>query len=224
MLELVALVAMEAPEKLTGEQIRHRRCQVLEKVRVVDALLGQYDGYRTESGVAPNSKTDTFAAVCLMIDNPRWSGVPFYLRTGKALDKKETVIHIKFKQVDCLLTKNCPADSNYLTIEIAPEGSFSLSLNVKKPGVAHEVVPVKMAFCHSCLFGTLTPEAYEVIFDELMRGEHSIAVRFDEIEYAWKVVDAISALHLPVYEYQKESSGPQQVENFAKKHGMRWRS
>jgi glucose-6-phosphate 1-dehydrogenase len=224
MLELMALIGMESPEKLTGEYIRQERVKVLEKIKVIDATLGQYEGYRSEAHVAPNSTTETFVSLFCMIENHRWAGVPFYLKTGKHLDKKETVIHIKFKQVDCLLSRNCPSDSNYLTIEVTPEAKFSLSLNVKKPGLVNEVTPVNMEFCHSCLFGPITPEAYEVIFEEIMRGEQSISVRFDEIEYAWKVIDAIEAMNLAVYPYAPGSRGPEQAEQFARKHGMRWRS
>lgn len=224
MLELVALIGMEPPENLKGEYIRRERAKVLEKIKVVDAVLGQYEGYQQEKGVAPDSTTETFAAAYLTVDNHRWAGVPFYLKTGKCLDKKETVIHIKFKQVDCLLTKNCPMDSNYLTIEVAPEASFALTLNAKKPDTEMDVVPVKMEFCHSCIFGEMTPESYEVIFQELVRGEQSIGVRFDEIESAWKVADHVRDLNAPVHTYEKGSSGPKELEDFARKHGIRWRS
>jgi glucose-6-phosphate 1-dehydrogenase len=224
MLELVALIGMESPEWLSGEHIRTERARVLEKIRIIDVVLGQYEGYKDEKYVDQNSVTETFALVCLMIDNPRWAGVPFYLKTGKCLDKKETVIHIKFKQVDCLLARSCPSESNHLTIQIFPEAIFSMSLNVKKPGVANEVIPVKMEFCHSCMFGTVTPEAYEVIFEEILRRENSISVRFDEIESAWKVIDTIKSLKASVHTYKKGGKGPREMEDFAKKHGMRWRS
>jgi glucose-6-phosphate 1-dehydrogenase len=222
MLELMALVGMEAPEKLAGEYVRNARSAVLEKIKVVDGILGQYEGYSNEVGVAPESTTDTFAALYLTIDNPRWAGVPFYLRTGKFLDKKETIIRIKFKQVDCLLTRHCPSDSNWLTIQISPEALFSLTLNTKKPDRTDEVTPVALTFCHSCVFGPRTQEAYEVLLQEIIRGEQSIAVRFDEIEYAWKVIDAIKQMQLPVYTYAKHSSGPQELVEFSKKHGVRW--
>jgi glucose-6-phosphate 1-dehydrogenase len=224
MLELVALIGMESPEMLTGEHIRAERAKVLAKVRLIDVLLGQYDGYRTEKNVASDSTTDTFAALYVKIDNPRWAGVPFYLKTGKCLDKKETVIHIKFKHVDCLLTKNCPSDSNSLTIRIAPQPAFYISLNAKKHGTLNEVVPVQMELPKSYVFDASMPESYEVIFEELMRGEHSIAVRFDEIESAWKVIDAVHKNAVKLYTYQKGSTGPREIEDFAKKHGMRWRS
>lgn len=224
MLELVALIGMEPPEWLTGEYIRTARAQVLEKIKITDVLLGQYEGYSQEKTIGHDSSTETFALVSLMIQNNRWAGVPFYLKTGKCLNKKETVIHIKFKQVDCLLAKKCPSETNYLTIRVTPEASFSLSLNVKKPGLANEVVPVNMEFSHSSLFGAETSRAYEIIFEEIVRGEQSISVRFDEIESSWKIIDAIERDELPLFSYACGTSGPKEMEDFAKKHGMRWRS
>ena len=219
MLEMLALVCMESPEKLTGDYIRAERVKVLEKVRFVDGILGQYEGYKSEKQVNENSRTDTYASLKLAVDTPRWLGVPFYLKTGKRLDKKETVIHIKFKQVDCLLMRGCPTDSNWLTIQIAPEAIFSLTLNAKVVGQSDQVMPVNMEFCHSCLYGLQTPEAYEVLLAEIMRGEQSISVRFDEIEYAWQLTDAIAAQNLPLYSYEQGSTGPQQEKQFAAKHG-----
>ena len=224
MLELVALICMESPEKLTGDFIRAERVKVLEKVKFIDGILGQYEGYTSEKNVKANSSTDTYATLKLAVDTPRWVGVPFYLKTGKKLNKKETIIHIKFKQVDCLLMKGCPTDSNWLTIQIAPEAIFLLTLNAKVPGTIDQVMPVGMEFCHSCLFGLQTPEAYEVLLEEIVRGEQSISVRFDEIEYAWKVIDAIVAHKLSVYTYAQGSTGPQEEKQFTDKHGMRWRS
>ncbi len=223
MLEMLALVCMESPEKLTGDYIRAERAKVLEKVRFIDGILGQYNGYISENHVNADSRTDTYASLKLAVDTLRWSGVPFYLKTGKKLDKKETVIHIKFKQVDCLLMRGCPTDSNWLTLQIAPEAIFSLTLNAKVVGSADQVAPVKMEFCHSCLYGLQTPEAYEVLLEEIMRGEQSISVRFDEIEYAWKLIDSIESRQLPVYSYAQGSTGPQEEQQHMNKHGMRWK-
>ena len=224
MLELLALICMETPEKLTGEFVREQRVKVLEKVRFDDGILGQYEGYRDEKDVKSDSSTDTYASLKLAVDMPRWAGVPFYLKTGKCLDKKETVIHIKFKQVDCLLMRGCPTESNWLTIKIDPDAVFSLTLNVKHPEAMDQVTPVAMEFCHSCIFGLKTPLAYEILLEEVMRGEQSISVRFDEIEYAWKLIDAIVHKQLPVYAYKKGSQGPQEEQEYTQKHGMRWRS
>lgn len=220
MLELLALICMEAPEKLTGDFIRTERAKVLEKVRFVDGILGQYDGYTEEKHVGEDSRTDTYASLKLAVDTPRWLGVPFYLKTGKKLNKKETIIHIKFKQVDCLLLRGCPTDSNWLTIQIAPEAIFLLTLNAKRPDSVDQVMPVGMEFCHSCLFGLQTPEAYEVLLEEIIRGEQSISVRFDEIEYAWKLIDGIGSQKLPLYTYSPGTFGPEEEKQFAAKHGI----
>lgn len=224
MLELLALIAMEAPEKLEGDFIRVRRARVLEQVRFVDGLLGQYEGYRNEGSVAPDSTTETFAELYLTVDNPRWAGVPFYLKTGKCLDKRETVIHIKFKQVDCLLTKNCPSESNYLTIRITPEESFMLTLNARKPGHSMEWIPMSLEYCHSCDYKQSMPTAHAALLDAVIHGEQSVSVRFDEIESCWKLIDAIRAKQLPLYTYAKGSVGPKEAQQFARKHGFRWRS
>lgn len=224
LLELLALIGMESPEKLTGNYIRSKRVEVLKKVEVIDGILGQFAGYTQEKFVNPSSTTETFAALFLRVNNPRWAGVPFYVKTGKCLQKRETVIHIKFKQVDCLLTHSCPVPSNWLTIQVTPEATFSLTLNVKKPGRNELVVPVAMEFCHSCLFGTQIPQAHEVILEEVMKGEQSISVRFDEIEWAWRIIDTVRAHQFPLYNYPCESNGPKELEEFEQKHGMRWRS
>jgi glucose-6-phosphate 1-dehydrogenase len=122
------------------------------------------------------------------------------------------------------LASQCPSEPNFLTIQVTPNPSFFLTLNVKKPGFVRDVMPVRMEFCHSCLFKEHSAESYEVIFDEVMRGEHSVSVRFDEIEHAWKIVDTINAMNLPLYSYERGSHGPQELEQFSHKHGMRWRT
>lgn len=223
MLELLALIAMESPEKLTGDYIRDERVKVLEKVQIVDTFFGQYATYTDEEFVQPGSKTETFAVAYLRIANKRWSGVPFYLKTGKCLDKKETVMHIKFKAVDCLLAR-CPMQTNVLTIQISPQAGFTLSLNAKKPGNVTELVPASMNFCHSCIFGAREEQAYETLLEGVISGEQSVSVRFDEIEAAWKIIDSIKKEQDEVYSYDCGSSGPVEFELFNKKHGIRWLS
>ncbi len=224
MLELLALIAMDAPATLHGEAIREERAKILQSVRVVDALLGQYDGYTREQYVNPLSTTETFVAAHLAIDNHRWAGVPFYLKTGKCLHAKETSIHIKFKQVDCKLPKEHYHEPNYLTIEVRPHASFALTLNVKKPGFTDTVIPVSMKFCHDLVFKDQRSEPYETLLQEILRGEYAVSVRFDEIEYAWKIVDTISAMGLPLDIYEPGTNGPATIALFEKKHGMRWRA
>ncbi|HXW85863.1 MAG TPA: glucose-6-phosphate dehydrogenase [Candidatus Bathyarchaeia archaeon] len=223
MLQLLALVSMEPPEKLTGDYIRHERARVLEKLYFVSGIRGQYEGYRAEKNVRPNSQTETFAAVTLMIQNHRWAGVPFFLKTGKCMSKNEVAIHIKFKQVDCLLLKNCPIPSDWLTITVSPEARFSLQLNMKKPGIADELVTVAMDFCHSCMFTVRPTQAYEQIIYEALMGEQTGAVRFDEIEYAWKCIDQIYAAQLPLYIYKKGTDGPPELTSYLYNQGIQKR-
>lgn len=223
MLELLALIGMEAPTVLLGNYVRDERAKVLKKVQVVDVCYGQYEGYTQEPFIPENSKTETFAAAYVRIENKRWAGVPFYLKTGKCLKKKETKIYIKFKSVDCLLS-SCPVNANVLTIEISPQAGFLLRLNAKKPGEAHEVIPVTMEFCHSCIFGYRDEQAYKTLLEGVIKGEQSVSVRFDEIEYAWHIIDTLKRLKRPVFTYPCGSQGPKELEDFNKKHGIKWLS
>lgn len=224
MLEIMALIGMEAPEQLTGEHIRYARTEILKHIQIVDALLGQYEGYKQEKNINPASVTETFAAVCLTIDNQRWCGVPFFLKTGKCLLKKETSVHIKFKPADCMLAKKCSRESNYLTIQIAPNPSFTLTLNVKSPGFSKEVMPVAMNYCHSCLYKQQLIESYELMLQEVINGQHSVSIGIEEIEHAWAIIDTIKTMNLPIFSYKKESTGPQELKIFSQKYGISWRS
>lgn len=224
MLQMLALVAMEAPEHLSGDYIRNVKAAVLAKVRVVGGVLGQYDGYREEYGVSPESDVETFAALELAIDNPRWEGVPFYLKTGKHLAKKETAIHLNFKKVKCLLAHDCPADTNFLTIRIYPHEGIYLELNAKVPGQSYAVRPVVMTLPFHTLFGPNTPEAYETLLSDVLRGDQSAFVREDEIELSWKIIDAVKQLELAVYNYERGSEGPEEMQSFGGEQAVRWRS
>lgn len=223
MLELVALIAMESPPQLTGEGIREQRIDVLKKIQFSDGIRGQYSGYRDEEYINSQSETETFALLRLFVDTPRWKGVPFYLKTGKKLHKRDTVIHIRFKEVECLLAKACPSDANWLTIRIAPEGVFSLTLNAKKPGYNDELLPIEMSYCHSCQFGYRDSQAYEVLLQEVLRAQQSVSIRFDEIEFAWRIIDKIVAQKLPLYDYEPGLHGPEEMHDFFKKYNVRWR-
>lgn len=223
MLELLALIGMETPKTLYGNDIRDARAQVLQKVRVGDLFVAQYDGYKDAAFISKTSTTETFAAALLYIDNPRWANVPFFLKTGKCLSKKETSIHIKFKPVECLLS-NCSMDQNVLTIEISPRAGFVLRLNAKKVGEANEVVPVSMEFCHSCIFGDLDNRSYETLIENVIKGEQSVSVRFDEIEYAWNSIETLKQKKAELFYYKPGSDGPTEIEQFNQKHNVRWLS
>ncbi len=222
MLQILALIAMEMPRKLEGADIQNQKAAVLSQVTCVDGILGQYEGYLNTAGIKENSITPTFAALKLMIDTKRWQGVPFYLKTGKTLNKHETKIILHFKKVDCLLSRQCPSPSDTLIIQIYPEPGFGLMVNVKKPGLDLEVEPVFMDFCYEQHFGAHALSGYEAVLLEVLRGDRSISVRFDEIEYAWAIVDSIINASFPVYSYKQGSNGPQELEDFAQRNTMRW--
>lgn len=208
-LQLVALVSMNAPTKLVGDDIRTCKAAMLKAMRVHDVLYGQYEGYHQEYGVKHDSTVETFVQATLTIHDKRWKGVPFYIKTGKALETKVTTIEVHFKQNDCKLTKErCPIKNNILTIELYPKGGFSLSMNAKKPGIRDEVIPIEMDFCYDCLFVPSTPEAYEILLRDIMQGDQSVSVRFDEIELSWKVVESMRALNPSLVSYKKGSQGP----------------
>lgn len=219
MLQMMALVGMESPAKITGDYIRNEKIKVLQKIKVNEVFLGQYDGFIKEEGVKPNSKTETFAALKLEIDNPRWKGVPFFLKTGKYLDKRETSIHLKFKMVECLLTKNCPTDSNYLTIRVQPNEGIIFEMNAKVPGETYNVTPIKMEFCHNCIYKS--PQAYENLLKMVIEGDQSVFVRNDEIEAAWKIVDGIKKG--AQYSYARGSKGPVELDEWSRKEKVRWK-
>jgi len=221
MLQLLALIAMESPHHLTGENIRDAKVEVLKKTSITDMLLGQYDGYLQEKDVKPHSRTETFAAVRLAIDTDRWRGVPFFIKTGKALDKKETSIHVTFRKSPHLRTE-LGGGSNVLTIAVEPNEGFSLTLNGKEPGKADATIPVTMNFNHSSIFGPNTPQAYEVLIADALRGDQSVFVRFDEIEESWKIVDDMLSQQHTLFEYLQQSAGPSELVAWSEKNCMNW--
>lgn len=224
-LELLALVTMESPLKLTAEYIREQRAKLLSSVHVVDGFLGQYEGYRNELDVAPFSTTETFAALKMGIDNERWSGVPIYIKSGKFLSQKETSIHILFKDSECRLIGGCPVASNWLTIRVTPNASWFLTINAKKPGAINELLPVNMEFCHSDIFGNKSPdEDYETLLSEVIRGEQSMVVRIDEIEESWRIIAEIKKYGFPLFMYERGTAGPVELKHFEHIWMMRWRS
>lgn len=223
-LQILSLVAMESPEFISGEYLRDEKVKVLQKTKVTDILLGQYDGYEKEKGVRQDSKTETFFAAKLEVNNKRWKGVPFFVRAGKNLNKKETVIHIRFKAVDCLLAKSCPSDNNYLTIRIEPNEGFSFELNSKSLRKGFEVEAIDMNYCHKCVHGINTPQAYETLLEQAINGEQSFFVRNDEVELAWKIVDKIRINDLLFYRYSVGSTGPKELAEWNKKNNIIWKS
>tara|TARA_Y100000310_G_C20698427_1_gene827400 strand:+ start:1103 stop:2491 length:1389 start_codon:yes stop_codon:yes gene_type:complete len=222
MLQMLSLIAMEAPKKLQENYIRNEKLKILKAIKTTsNILLGQYKGYKKEEGVKNNSKTETFAALKLLVNNERWKGVPFYLITGKNMKDKVTTIHIEFKQTKCrLFHKVCNFNPNHLTLQIQPEEGFHLHINSKVPGKTN-IVPVKMDFCHHCKFGPNTPEAYENLLYDVMKGDQSVFIRSDEIEQQWKIIDKITKTKHKIQPYKK-GSYPEQAKKLIEKDGRKW--
>ena len=158
-LQLLALIAMDLPSRLDAHHIRDEKAHILKKVQCVDGILGQYRGYTAHKGVDTASHTPTFAALRMAVDTHTWSGVPFYIKAGKALGSKNSSIHITFKNVPCTLREQCVYSSNSLSIQIDPFAAFTIRLNTKQPGHQYDVVPVPLSFNHDYAFGTATQEA-----------------------------------------------------------------
>jgi glucose-6-phosphate 1-dehydrogenase len=225
LLQLLALIAMEPPKRFDEKCIRDSKVKVLRsisKIKKEDLVLGQYQGYLDEKGVNPFSKTDTFFALKLFINNNRWKGVPFYLRSGKNLAKKFSSIYIQFKEPDYNVFEGQNIKPNYLLIQIQPEDGILLQLNSKMPGQKNKILPVKMTFCHECTFGPNTPKAYETLLLDVLKGDQSAFMRADEIEESWRLIDQAISLKKPIHVYEKGSFGPKEANELIEKDGREW--
>lgn len=211
MLQVLALVTMEPPVSLEAEAIRDEKVKLLKSIRALDpkdvakqVVRGQYfagsvdgeqrPGYRQEPKVKPDSNVETYAALKLFIDNWRWSGVPFYLRTGKNLPMSASEVRIQFRPTpNVLFAAQCGSklDSNALTLRLQPNEGISLRFNGKVPGTSLAVRPVRMHFSYDAEFGAYTPEAYERLLLEALVGDATLFIRRDEVETAWQIVDSI---------------------------------
>jgi len=207
MLQLLALTAMDAPTTLDARDIRGEKVKVLRTIepmtpeQVVGCTVrGQYAGdgespaYRSEEGVAEDSQVETYAAVKLHLDNWRWAGVPFYLRTGKRLASKASQILVVFKREPISLFMDFGCDvrrANRLAIRITPNEGINLVIDAKVPGARDLLRPVKMDFQYGAAFESASPEAYEHLLLDAMQGEQTLFIRDDEVEAAWRFVDSI---------------------------------
>jgi glucose-6-phosphate 1-dehydrogenase len=211
LLQVTSLIAMEPPVSLDAEPIRDEKVKLLKSIRPLKAqdvarqvVRGQYfagavdgeprPGYRQEPKVKPNSNVETYVALELFIDNWRWSGVPFYLRTGKNLPASASEVRIQFRPTPhVLFAAVCgqTLDANALTLRLQPNEGISLRFNGKVPGTTFGLRPVRMHFSYDSEFGAYTPEAYERLLLEAMIGDATLFIRRDEVETAWKIVDSI---------------------------------
>ncbi|MGI4872249.1 MAG: glucose-6-phosphate dehydrogenase [Janthinobacterium lividum] len=247
LLQLLCIVAMEPPITFGAEEVRDRKVDVLRAMRrftpetVRDhAVRGQYGpgwlegqqvpGYREEEGANPASNTETFAAVKFFVDNWRWQGVPFYLRTGKRLHRSASVITIQFKDVPHFIFPPETADAmrqNRLIISIQPEMSIRLQMQAKRPGVAMALNTVDMVFDYKGTYVAQAPEAYETLLLDVMQGDQTLFMRADQVEAAWDLVMPILSswqqrLSQNFPNYSADSWGPESAEALVAKDGFHW--
>ncbi|HWE10948.1 MAG TPA: glucose-6-phosphate dehydrogenase [Solirubrobacteraceae bacterium] len=247
MLQLLALLTMEPPTAFEANRVRDEKLKVLDAIvppAVEDvpsmAVPAQYGpgvvggvpvpGYRQEEGVAPDSRTETYAALRLHVSNWRWAGVPFYLRTGKRLARKLTEIAVTLKPVPHLAfqtTDSTGAQSNQIILTVQPDEGVSVSIGAKIPGTRMRIRPVNMEFRYGTSFLSESPEAYERLILDAMRGEATLFTRNDEIEALWGIVDPIlAAWHQdttsPIPQYPAGSAGPPEADALLD-GGRRWR-
>ncbi|MDE7377491.1 MAG: glucose-6-phosphate dehydrogenase [Paraprevotella sp.] len=200
LMQLLGFIAMESPSAFESETIRDEITKVFRSLHPylpneIDewVVRGQYEGYRNEPDVAPNSTTETYVAMKLFIDNWRWSGVPFYIRTGKNLPAKTSEIVVNFKSTPhSLFVGQCSGSScNKLVIRIQPDESISLHFGLKKPGAGFTVKQVEMDFKYNSLGEERLPDAYERLLMDVMQGDSTLYARNDALLASWTVIDPI---------------------------------
>jgi len=232
LLQLLALFTIEPPSMIRAKALRDEKAKLLEAVRVIDpndCVLGQYEGYQEEAGVSEGSRTPTFAAFRLYIDNWRWQGIPFYLRTGKQMSQKVSEITLQFNRVPRLLfPETTELAPNRLSLRIQPEEGIHLRFQTKRPGAGMETAPVDMTFHHGEHFGEDSlPDAYEHLLLDALEGDQSLFIRNDEIEVAWRLLDPIIAASeqpgsLSPFPYQAGCWGPKEAEDLLGRDGRAW--
>jgi glucose-6-phosphate 1-dehydrogenase len=246
-LQLLCMIAMEAPVNFNADEIRNKKVDVLNAIRKItpndvqaNAVRGQYSdgwmkgekvpGYRQEKSVAPDSDIDTFAAVKFYIDNWRWQDVPFYVRTGKRLHDKTSIINIQFRPAPNYAFPAEAAETwrpNRLTISIQPEMDIRLRFQAKRPGQSMILNPVDMIFSYKDAYDGDEPEAYETLLLDVMEGNATLFMRSDQVEAAWKIIMPIletwqqkSPVDFP--NYAPDSWGPEDAEALIAREGHNW--
>src|SRR5437016_8862675 len=247
MLQLLCLIAMEPPVTCDAGPVRDEKNKVMHAIRPVEparvsesALRGQYGpgfadgkrvpGYRQEKGVAPDSKTETYAALRLFVDNWRWAGVPFYLRTGKRLAKRVSEIAIRFHRTPHMIFRRSPAgvEANTLVIRIQPDEGIALTVAAKTPGPDLRLGPVRLDFRYGEVFGGEPPEAYERLLLDAIHGDATLYAPGDWVEKAWQLLGPVldvwgEAPGPPLYPYEAGSWGSAEADAFIARDGGAWR-
>jgi glucose-6-phosphate 1-dehydrogenase len=247
MFQLLALVAMEPPSSFQGEGVRNEKVKVLEAMRPMQpeeilgsTVRGQYGegvgggqrvpAYRNEPNVAPSSKTETYAAMRLTVENWRWAGVPFYLRSGKRLPCRATEIVISFRRPPLLLFQRTPVDEiepNRLVIRVQPDEGISLWIEAKRPGPSIALAPVKLDFSYKDFGEQVETTGYEQLLYDCMLGDATLFHRADMVEAAWKIATPVLDLwsSLPARDFPNYASGswgPAAADQLIQRDGRRW--
>lgn len=221
LLQIVSLLAMEAPASRSTEVIRDERAQTFRSIRTVapaDVVRGQFRGYREESGVATDSQVETFAALRLHVDSWRWAGVPFYVRTGKHLPVTATEVLVELKRPPINVFGDCAtARPNHFRFRLSPNVVLSLGARAKVPGEAMRGEDVDLIACHSSA-DEMAP--YERLLGDAMRGDPTLFAREDSVQEAWRVVGSALSHVTPLYEYDVGSWGPAEANRLV--HDRRW--
>jgi glucose-6-phosphate 1-dehydrogenase len=237
LLQLLMITAMEAPARYNAEYVRNEKVKVLQAVRPIgpaeicsQTVRGQYDGYLKEPDVPEGSSTATFAAIRLWIDNWRWQGVPFYLRSGKGMSCRTTQIVVQFRDPPQLLFRNehrPTLESNRLVIQIQPAEGIQLQFQTKVPDAGMKIRMTDLDFSFTRAFSGSIPEAYERLLLDAAEGDASLFARSDEVELAWKIIDPIiAAWGLPeapqLESYPVGLWGPDECTAWMQSHGREW--
>jgi len=245
--QVLAITAMEPPVSPQADDLRDEKVKVLKALRPIPegrfaehVVRGQYragassgrrlKGYREESGVAPDSRRETFVAAKIFIDNWRWAGVPFFLRSGKAMPKKVTEVALVFREAPMRLfadrSRSGPSP-NVLAIRIQPDEGVSLRFGAKVPGNTMDIQPVNMEFRYGTSFGTEPPEAYERLLLDCMLGDQSLFTRGDEVEASWRwvspILDGWARSDAEVAPYDAGTWGPTEADELLARSGHHWR-
>jgi glucose-6-phosphate 1-dehydrogenase len=203
LLQLLMVTAMEAPARYTADFIRDEKVKVLRAIKTMsgadfahDTVRGQYEGYRQAEGVAPDSPTATFAALKLHVDSWRWQGVPFYLRSGKAMSCRTSQIVIQFRQPPIMMFSEGPRshlEANKLVIQIQPAEGIQLHFQTKVPDAGMQLRSTDLDFTFAREFTGVMPDSYQRLLLDVMKGDASLFARSDEVEVAWSIIDPIVA-------------------------------
>jgi glucose-6-phosphate 1-dehydrogenase len=239
LLQVLATVAMEPAAVFEPDAVRDERAKLLRSIRIMkpeearnDAVAGQYEGFRQEPGVNPDSNTETFAAAAFFIDNWRWAGVPFFVRTGKKLPKRVTEIAIQYNSAPLALFASADGDlperPNLLILRIQPEEGISLRFVSKQPGTGMRLRPVSMDFKYGASFGGRSPSAYETLLVDALVGDATLYTRQDMVEASWRVVEPIlqcwQSHKFRFPNYRPGEWGPKEADEMLARFGRQWRN